>query len=227
MRNKNSNLSFIKSVFTLPLVCLAFLLLCSNTYAQKEIEFRVGGPYLLDRPEAVDQQSGLQLGFTFKKENALTPKLALEPGLGYSTSSFFIDGHFVRTNSGTTFQKIPGNYQQNRLQLTAINMPLLFKYRLFSNSRGEGISIGAGSYLSYLVDVKQCYKLDGVNYSEKVKDIHRLQTHFMFDLGTSGNVVKGRAFAFGAGLQYQLSEHLDNSNSFKPLVPYLRFGFRF
>lgn len=226
MTNKNSTQTF-KSRLMTSLLCVGSILLYFQSHAQTEIEFKLGGPFLLDKPRTVEQQSGIQLGLTLKREFPIQGRLSIEPGLGFSTSCFFMDGHFVRTNSQTTFQKIPSNYQQNRIQITAINMPLLLRYQIFANSKGEGISIGTGSYLSYLADMRQCYRLNGETYSEKVKNINRLQTYYVVEIGTSGKVNKNKPIAFGAGVKYQLSEHLENSNSFKPLVPYLRVGLRF
>jgi len=198
-------------------------------FSQYEIGVGLGSALITNKPHNVDLQSSFNGFFYVHREFRLSPRLIFEPTLNLASARYFMDGSFKEDANGKiSFGITPTNYKQNRLSFTSIKMPLLLKYEWFSNSSGEGISIGIGPYLEYLVTAKQQFKIDETNYSENAPIDDRFHAGLAFDFGTSGAVLKKNRLGFGGGLQYQLTNYLKNNNpSFKPLVFYLRVGYRF
>jgi hypothetical protein len=209
---------------------LLLITLFSSTivFSQYEIGLGLGSAIMVKKPGDVDVQSAFNASLYIHREFRLAHKIIFEPTLSLISGRYFIDGNFKKDAVGqTTFGITPSNYKQNRLEITGIRVPLLLKYELFSNSSGEGIAIGAGPYLEYVVSMRQVYKTTN-NYSEEAPINNRFQAGLALDFGTSGRIIKDNRFGFGAGLQYQLTDYLKNNNpSFKPMVVYLRAGFRF
>lgn len=207
---------------------ITYIFCATQGFCQIELGASLGVPRLTNKPTNVDMQSSISISTYFKKEISLKRNWIVEPGLIIMNSKVFTDGHFAKTPTGKlSFQTIPADYQQNVLQLTSVSLPVLFKYQAFSNQAGEGISVGLGPYIEYTADVRQAYKQGGVNKTEKVSLDNRFQSGLVFDFGTSGKVLKKNRFGFGVGLQYQVTNYLMDKSSFKPLIPYLRFGIRF
>jgi hypothetical protein len=204
------------------------LLLSFFAYAQYEVGFGLGSSMLVKKPADVDVQSALNVTGYIQREFRFSPKFIFEPRLSFISGRYFVDGTFSKNANGeTVFSKMPDTYKQNRLQITSIRVPLFLKYEFFKNHRGEGIAIGAGPYFEYVTSVRQIYKLSNNNYSDPALINNRFQAGLGIDFGTSGKVVKSNRLAFGGGIQYQLTEYLDNNPSFKPLIFHLRLGYRF
>lgn len=210
------------------IILIACVLNFTKGMCQIEIGAGLGVPRLTNKPTGVDMQSSISIYTYFKKEIPVARSWVVEPGFIIMNSNVFTDGHFAKSASGKlSFQTIPPDYQQNALQLTSVSVPVLMKYQAFSNESGEGIAIGIGPYLQYMVNVRQAYKQSGINKSEKVVLDNRFQSGLIFDFGTSGSVLNKNRFGFGVGIQYQLTNYLQDGSAFKLLIPYLRFGIRF
>ena len=160
-------------------------------FSQTEIGVSFGSSLATKKPGNVDVQSSFNAFFYIHREIQLAPKLILEPTFNLGSSTYFIDGNFSQDANGKNmFGITPSNYKQNRLNLISIRIPLLLKYEIFWSQSGEGVSIGAGPYLEYLISKKQLFKIDETNYSQKAPIDNSLLGGVAFDFGTSGKVFK-------------------------------------
>jgi len=204
------------------------LLFSSFAFAQYEFGFGLGSSMLVKKPADVDVQSALNVTGYIQREFGLSHSLIFEPRLSFLAGRYFVDGIFSKPANGeTVFSKMPDTYKQNRLTITSIRIPLFLKYEFFKNDHGEGIAIGAGPYFEYVTSIRQLYKLNNNNYSDPALIDNHFQAGLGIDFGTSGKFVKSNRLGFGGGMQYQLTDYLHNNPSFKPLIFYLRLGYRF
>ena len=163
-----------------------------------------------------------------QREFRLSPSLVFEPRISIISGRYFANGTFsINSNGDAVFSKMPDHYQQNRLDITSVRIPLLVKYELFKSSSGEGIAIGAGPYFDVMTNMRQRFKSNGNDYSQRAPIDKHFHAGIAVDFGTSGKINKIHRLGFGAGLQYQLTDYLSHNPSFQPMVFYLRLGFRF
>lgn len=210
------------------LLSTIFSICCLSAFCQYEVGISIGSALVTHKPKNVNTQSSLAISGYIHREFHFATKFIFEPGLSLSANRIFIDGNFSKGPNGqTVFGMTPSNYKQSRLDLTSVRVPLLIKYQLFANSKGEGISFGIGPYFEYLLSAKQSYKIDAVNFTQQAPLDNRLHMGIAVDFGTSGKVFGNNRFGFGAGIQYQFTNYLENNSSFKPLLLYTRIGFRF
>ncbi len=210
------------NLFLLAILCIPF-----KGWSQNEIGVSLGGAILTEKPSNIDVQSSFAGTLYGQKEFRFRNRMIIQPTLYVQVSEYIMDGHFEKSPSEkANFQITPSNYKQHEMSITSLRGNLFVKYQIFSNASGEGISIGLGSYIEYLMSKKQLFKIDQSNYSENAPIDNSILWGISLDFGTSGVVQKSNRVGFGAGLHYQLSNYLEENPSFKPIIFYIRVGLR-
>ena len=196
----------------------------SGDYPRFSITTGIGTIAMTGLPSGIDQQTSLGVKFDFTYNFKISGQHYLSLGLDYETSNQVVDGYFTKENGQYGFSITPPNYKQHELRMQYLNMPVLYKYRWLNTS-----AVSIGPFIGYLIDAESRYKISSKKYKNDALIENKFRWGLQFEaeflnLSTLKNKT-GVSFAFGC--QYQLSNYLNDSRSFKPFFPYLKLGFTF
>lgn len=191
------------------------------SYPKLEFHARVGKVMMLKKPEDVSQQMTVTTGLTAAYNLRIGKKANfIHVGMAFISYRYITDGYFSTNNDITTFQVAPPEYKQHEIVLNYIQFPLQYKFSPLS-----GVGIGVGPYLGYLFEGKQRFKLDNEKFNRTMKMPHAFQAGVGFDvhiLTPPGKYIMSPSFGFGAA--YQVTDHLTETPSFRPVSLYVTVG---
>lgn len=190
-------------------------------YPKIEFYARVGKVMMLKKPEEVTQQMTVTAGLTAAYNWRIGKKANfVHLGAAFMSYRYITDGYFNTNNNVTTFEVAPPDYKQHEIVLNYIQFPLQYKF-----SPLNGVGIGVGPYFSYLFESKQRFKLDNEKFNRSMKMPRPFQAGVGFDvhiMTPPGKYILSPSFGFGAA--YQVTDHLGETPSFRPVSLYVTVG---
>jgi len=180
----------------------------------------VGDMTSLPSASGIEQQISIGVKLDASYNLQLSGKHYLSMGLGFESNRHIVDGFFIKIGEQYDFSITPPNYKQHEMTLNYLNVPILYKYRWLNTS-----SISIGPYAGYLISSNSKYKIDIDKFEADapIENKFRWGLQGEWEVFNFYNTKHKTGSVFGMGVQYQLSNNLDNP-SFKPLYGYFKFG---
>jgi hypothetical protein len=184
----------------------------------------LGASYLTNLRSEMDQQyaSNSQVTVNYNIRLGKKPKY-ISIGAGLEESHTLVDGMFTRNNDKYTFELTPNNFKQNKIDMYAVHVPVMFKA---VNWKGTATSLGV--YVNYIVSAKDRYKIGTEKFKMDAPIQNKWSSGLKMDqeflLFGKDNKCKLTP-VIGYGLQYQVTSYLQGERSFKPLTGYIKLGF--
>jgi hypothetical protein len=194
-----------------------------DQYPRWQITTGIGliGMTSLPSASGIDQQIslGAKLDATYNLQ--LSGKHYLSMGLGFESNRHIVDGFFIKSVGQYNFSITPPNYKQHEMSLNFLNVPILYKYRWLNTS-----SVSIGPYAGYLISSNSKYKIDIDKFEADapVEIKFRWGLQGEWEVFNFYNTKHKTGSVLGMGVQYQISNYLDEGRSFKPLFAYFKFG---
>ncbi|HYF29944.1 MAG TPA: outer membrane beta-barrel protein [Chitinophagaceae bacterium] len=213
----------------------AFILLLSSTafsqndtissadyYPRWQYSTSMGANKMTRLPDGIDEQISTSASVLVNYNLHLAKKKHyLSIGIGYETSRFIADGMFIRNGSDYSFAVTPTDFKQNEIQLSYLHFPVLYKFAAFRKS-----AVSVGPFAGYLVDGKDKFKFGSSKQETEAHIQNKWRAGVVLD---AEFILRSRskrlAPVLGYGLQYQFTNHLKDSKSFKPFSAFIRIGF--
>ncbi len=190
-------------------------------YPKVEFYSRIGRILMLKRPEEITQQMTITAGITAAYNWRVGKKANfIHIGTAFMSYRYITDGYFSTNNDVTTFIVTPADYKQHEIVLNYIQFPVQYKFSPYS-----GIGVGIGPYFGYLFESKQKFKLNNDKYNRVMKMPQPFQAGVGFDvhiMTPPGKYILSPAFGFGAA--YQVTDHINQTPSFRPVSVYVTVG---
>lgn len=176
---------------------------------------------MTNRPAGIDEQTSIGAKLEVNYNLKLSVKHYITLGIGFEGSRHIADGYFTKNNGQYNFSITPANYKQHELMLNYLNFPVLYKYRWLNTS-----SVSIGPYAGFLLGCKSKYKIgtDKFDADAPIENKFRWGLQGEWEVFNFHRANDKSAAVFGMGIQYQLSNYLKDSRSFKPLFGYVKIG---
>ncbi len=193
----------------------------TDAYPRWQITAGIGGLIMTDMPSGINQQICLGVKFDAGYNLLLSGNHYLTVGIGYENNSYIVDGYFTKSNEQYNFSITPPNYKQHEMSLHYLNVPILYKYRWLNTG-----SVSIGPYAGYLIGSESKYKIgsDKFEVDAPIENKFRWGLQGEWEFFNFSNTKHKTGSVFGMGIQYQLSNNLNDNRSFKPLFAYFKFG---
>ena len=192
-----------------------------DSYPRWQFYTNIGFVKMTGLPKGIDEQISTAPQILLNANIHLAKRRHyLSVGLGYEGSRYVADGMFTKSGDQYNFQLTPANIKQNEIQMHYLHFPVLYR-----GVYGKRASTAFGPYAGYLLNAEHQFKT-GTDKQES--DAH-VENKFRMGLVLDAEFILGGSRSLkpvlGYGLQYQLTRHLKDQRSFKPLVGYIKIGF--
>lgn len=195
-------------------------------HAQNEIGSMLGSAYPIGKPSDVDMLSSFAGGLYYTREFRLSEDVGFMTGATIYSTTYIMDGYFVRDSGNTDFRVTPDNYKQSSLTLVGAKVPLLFNFTMLKNEDGSRAQLRTGVYLDYLAYSEHQYKTGTINNQAPLAIDNRFQSGLNEEMSLSTAFgQKKMQLVLACGMYYQLTQYLDDNSSFRPLQFYFKLGF--
>ncbi len=193
----------------------------TDNYPRWQITTGVGLVGMTGLPSGIDQQVSLGAKLEANYNLQLSGKHYLTMGFGFESNRHIVDGYFTKNGEQYVFSITPPNYKQHEMSLNYLNIPILYKYRWLNTG-----SVSIGPYAGYLIGSESKYKIgsDKFEVDAPIENKFRWGLQGEWEVFNFYNTKHKTGSVFGMGVQYQLSNNLNDSRSFKPLFAYFKFG---